>query len=121
MEEKNEVLVAVREVAKKVDELSTRVDTGFARVDERFARVDERFANVDEQFVALRTEFRAELDEKIRHTHILIEGLRADMASVGEGVNDMNEKLGAPQSAPLDVRVSALEVRVTRLEKKRRN
>lgn len=135
MDENNEVLVAVREVVKKVDEGFARVDQQFAKVDEqfakvderfakvdeRFARVEERFAKVDEQFVSFRSQISKDLDEKIRHTHLLIEDLRRDMASVGEGVNVMNEKLDGPQDAPLDVRVSALEVRVTRLEKKRRN
>jgi archaellum component FlaC len=107
MDENNEVLVAVREVVKKVDD-------GFARVDQRFARVDQ-------QFEELRKEFHDELDEKIRETHVLIEGLRSDMAAIGEGVSNANEKLDAPQGLPVEVRVSALEVRVTRLEKKRRN
>ena len=132
MEEQNEILTAVREGFARVDQQFARVDQQFAQVHQQFAQVDEQFARVDQQFARVHQRFaqvdeqfqtfRAEVDGKFaelrteiqkvgddaRLAHVHIENLRHDLHIFDEG-----------ESSPLEQRVSALEVRVTKIEHKR--
>ena len=57
-----------------------------AYLDERFGRIDERFENVE---------------TSVRHTQILVEGVRSDLRLVAEGVMGFSERLEAFQSENL--------------------
>jgi hypothetical protein len=81
-----------REMAEGFAEVRSEMAEGFAKIDKRFAKVDERFAKVEDE---------------AHKTRILIEDLRDKLAWVDEA-----------ESQPLAKRVSALEVRVTKLEDK---
>ena len=101
----------VDEHFSKVDEhfsaLRSELDEHFERIDERFDQVDRRFAKVDERFDQVGRRF-AKVDDYAGQTKMLVEDLRDKL----KFVDDMPE--------PLAKRVSALEVRLTKVEKRRK-
>ena len=71
-------------------ELIAYLDERFQRIDERFQRIDERFAKIEERLDTLET--------AIRHTNVLVEGLRADVHLIAEGFVGMNDRFNTFQS-----------------------
>jgi hypothetical protein len=128
--EKNFAQIGQR-FAQMMDERFARMDERFARMDERFARIDERFEKQDEQFRSFREETTrrfGHLDEGVRHTQVLVEGLWGDLRLVADGVVGLDERLMAfrkevaqdiddvrklirPIYSALDQRVRNLEIR----------
>jgi hypothetical protein len=101
MEEQNEILAAIEKLDQKFEA--------------RFDQVDARFA----QFAAFRKDF-----DKMHGAVIGLEGLRSDVRFIAEDVADLKKRFaaweeGEDEQPSIPARVSALEVRVTRLEKKK--
>lgn len=69
--------------------------------------LDEKFGKIDNHFSKLGKEVQKAADDA-HLAHVAIENLRHDFGIFDEG-----------ESSPLETRVSALEVRVTKLERKR--
>lgn len=78
------------ELIAYLDERFQRIDERFQRIDERFQRIDERFAKIEERLDTLET--------AIRHTNVLVEGLRADVHLIAEGFVGMNDRFNTFQS-----------------------
>ncbi len=95
-----------REMAEGFAGVRREMAEGFAKVDERFAQVDARFTKIDGRFAEGEGRL-ARLEDETHKTRILIEDLRDKLNWVDEA-----------GSQPLAKRVSALEVRVTKLEDK---
>lgn len=114
MEEQNDILAAVKEGFARVDQQFARVDEQFStglrelrsELDEKFEKIDTRFEKIDTDLATLRSDLK-KVGEDARLAHVQIENLRHDLSIFDEG--------GA---TPLGRRVSALEVRVTKLERK---
>lgn len=73
----------------------------FGRIDERLEGFDHRFERVDQQFTALREDIdrRFEnVEEEIRHTRILVEGLKSDLQAVAEGFDTVDAKIDRSQT-----------------------
>jgi ABC-type phosphate transport system auxiliary subunit len=102
MEEKNEILAAISELDRKFDQ--------------RFQALDRKF---DERFQTLEADF-----DKLHQSQIKLEGMRSDFNAIAEAVTQLSDRVaawdGADDEESIPVRVSRLEVRVTRLEKKKR-
>lgn len=104
------------EIETKFADVRTEMQAGFANfrteIDERFARgFAEQRAYMDKGFAEQRTYMDgrfAKIEDEAHQTRILVEDLRDKLKWVDEG------------DEPLAKRVSALEVRVTKLEGKRR-
>ena len=126
----------VRQQFAKVDQQFANVDQGFAEIRQQFARVDQQFASLREEFAgqleiqstAFHTELNAGLMgvRKVLHSRIdgveiKLEKLNDHVGLVAENVANVNKELAAYHArieAPVEQRVSALDVRVTRLEGK---
>lgn len=91
MEEKEEILKVVKE--------------GFAQVDRRFTKLEQDF-------------------DKLHQSQIKLEGMRSQLDLVSENVAHLKNRFGAwdggEEEESIPVRVSRLEMRVTRLEKKKK-
>lgn len=61
-----------------------------AYLDQRFQQIDRRFEKIDERLDAL--------DTAIRHTNVLVEGLRGDVHLIAEGFVGMNDRFNTFQS-----------------------
>ena len=114
MEEKNEILTAMRE--------------GFARVDERFGEIDQRLGRIEGEVSTLSTDVSAlstgvsQIREETHKAHIKIEELTHKVDLVAENVVDMRAYIArydANVEAPLEKRVAELEGRVWVLEQKK--
>jgi archaellum component FlaC len=112
-------------------ELVAFLDERFGKIDERFSKVDERFAKMDENFRSLRDDMNQRferVEEAIRHTQVMVEGVRGDIRLVAEGTYGLDERLGSfrkevqqefedvrklirPVYSSLDQRIRTLEVR----------
>lgn len=105
---------ARRELDERFSNLRGELDDRFARVDQRFDAVDQRFDAVDQRFDAVNQHFKA-VEDQLAKTHELAHTTRIL-------VEDMGDKMRVEYDAPetLGKRVSALEVRVTKLEKRRK-
>jgi BMFP domain-containing protein YqiC len=96
-------------------QLKEVIEKGFKDVreelDQKFgdlrAELDDKFEKVDNQLIALRKGVHKAADDA-HLAHVAIEGLRHDLGIFNEG-----------ETSPIETRVSALEVRVTSLERKR--
>ena len=120
---------------EQIDARFEQVDKRFEQVDARFERIDSRFEQIDTRFDQVHADLRqihAELEQvdarferledevggirrevkeagdRAHLAHVAIEGLRHDLGIFNEADSD----------GPLERRVSALEVRVTTLERK---
>ena len=71
-------------------ELIAYLDQRFQQIDQRFEQIDRRFEKIDERLDAL--------DTAIRHTNVLVEGLRADVHLIAEGFVGMNDRFNTFQS-----------------------
>ena len=71
-------------------ELIAYLDQRFQQIDRRFEQIDRRFEKIDERLDAL--------DTAIRHTNVLVEGLRADVHLIAEGFVGMNDRFNTFQS-----------------------
>ena len=71
-------------------ELIAYLDQRFQQIDQRFERIDRRFEKIDERLDAL--------DTAIRHTNVLVEGLRGDVHLIAEGFVGMNDRFNTFQS-----------------------
>ncbi|HYC93171.1 MAG TPA: hypothetical protein VEO54_28460 [Thermoanaerobaculia bacterium] len=98
MEEKEEILAAI------------------SSLDQKF---DERFTNLEQRFTSL-----AQNVDKLHQSQIKLEGMRSDFQVVAETVTQLSNRFaaweGGEDEESIPVRVSRLEMRVTRLEKKKR-
>ena len=126
-----------------VDQRFESMDQRFESMDQRFASIDQRFASIDQQFATLRKEFAEQLDmqttayridleagltrvrealhSRINGVEIKLEKLDDHVGLVGENVANVKNELAAYHArieAPVEQRVSALEVRVSGLERK---
>ena len=72
-------------------ELIAYLESNFAQISERFAKQDEKIESFREET----TRRFGHLDEGVRHTQVLIEGLRGDLGVVAEGVIGLDERLMA--------------------------
>ena len=111
-EEKNEILAAIRQ-------LDVKFEKRFDEVDKRFDEVDKRFDEADQRFKKLAGEV-----DSLHQSQIKLEGMRGDMQFIGENVASLVKRFNAWEHGDDDepsipARVSALEIRVTRLEKKK--
>ena|SRR5215217_752150 len=105
-------------------ELIAYLESNFAQISERFAKQDEKI----ESFRKETTRRFGHLDEGVRHTQILVEGLWGDLRLVADGVVGLDERLMAfrkevaqdiddvrklirPIYSALDQRVRNLEIR----------
>ena len=71
-------------------ELIAYLDQRFQQIDQRFQQIDRRFEKIDERLDAL--------DTAIRHTNVLVEGLRGDVHLIAEGFVGMNDRFNTFQS-----------------------
>lgn len=71
-------------------ELIAYLDQRFQQIDQRFEQIDRRFEKIDERLDAL--------DTAIRHTNVLVEGLRGDVHLIAEGFVGMNDRFNTFQS-----------------------
>ena len=88
-------------------ELRAELDEKFGKVDARLDRVDARFERLEDEVGGIRREVK-EAGDRAHLAHVAIEGLRHDLGIFNEAGSD----------GRLERRVSALEVRVTTLERK---
>ena len=72
-------------------------DAHFSRVDERFTALDQRLDRVESRLDAVEGRL-ASVEEAVRHTHIVVEGMRGDLRLVAEGVIGSNERQDRIQS-----------------------
>ena len=105
MEEKQEILAAITTLGQR-----------FTQLDQRFTGLDQKF---DQQFKELKDEF-----DKLHQSQIKLEGMRGDFNVVAENVTQLSKRFaawdgGEEDNESIPVRVSRLEMRVTRLEKKK--
>ena len=80
----------------QIGERFAQMDERFNRMDERSDRTDERVGKQDQEIRSFREEMTrrfGHLDEGVRHTQVLIEGLRGDLGVVAEGVIGLDERL----------------------------
>lgn len=96
-----------RELRAELDEKFGKVDARLDRVDARFDQVDARFERLEDEVGGIRREVK-EAGDRAHLAHVAIEGLRHDLGIFNEAGSD----------GRLERRVSALEVRVTTLERK---
>ena len=71
-------------------ELIAYLDQRFQQIDQLFEQIDRRFEKIDERLDAL--------DTAIRHTNVLVEGLRGDVHLIAEGFVGMNDRFNTFQS-----------------------
>jgi hypothetical protein len=105
-------------------ELKALIETGFKNVDARFASVREEMSafrsSVDTEFTSVHAEareFRSEVRERMTTLQEDINGAHAQFEEVIDRLKLLNEG----ECPDLVKRVSALEMRVGTLEKKRRS
>jgi hypothetical protein len=99
MEEKEEILAAI------------------SAIDQRFTQLDRKF---DQRFTKLEQDF-----DKLHQSQIKLEGMRGDLNLVAENVTQLSKRFaawdeGEEDNESIPMRVSRLEMRVIRLEKKKR-
>lgn len=101
MEEKQEILAAIKESFTQLDQKMT---DGFTRVDQRFTKLEKQF-------------------DELHQSQIKLEGMRGDFNLLAENVTALANRFakwdGEGEEETIPVRVSRLEMRVTRLEKKK--
>ena len=107
----SEVASVCGRIAMEANQLQAVIEKGFkdlrAELDEKFGKIDEEFRKVNTEIAGVRKDLK-EVGDDARGAHVSVENLRHDLSIFDEG-----------ESAPLEKRVSALEVRVTKLERKR--
>jgi len=94
-------------IEKGFKDLRVELDEKFGKIDKRFEKIDGRLGKIDSQFAELRREVR-KVGENASLARVEIENLRHDFGIVREG-----------EPSQVEQRVSALEVRVTKLERRR--
>lgn len=106
----------------KVSELKTEMDAQFDNVKEQFRDVDRRFEAVDRQFADVRSEMKAGFAEARRHTDVVAEDLRGQIATVLEVVVQTNKTVErmASEQQTLVAALGDHEVRIQALERRRR-
>ena len=137
MEEKEEILAAVKDAF-------TKLDQKFAGLDQKFVGLDQRmidgFDKVDAQFADLRTQFTEQLDgvsdafhaetralkllieDKAAQAKMADEGLDRKMGLLGENLGNVRTQLAQYHhrfEAPLEARVVKLEAHAWSEEKKK--
>lgn len=106
MEEQNPILTAIQQLEQKFDRR-------FDEVDRRFDKVDKRFEKLEEDV------------DKLHQSQIKLEGMESDIKLIAEDLTHLKNRFaawdqGEEAEESIPVRVSRLEMRVTRLEKKKR-
>ena len=98
------------------------VDRRFEAIDRRFEAVDRRFEAVDRQFADVRSEMKAGFAEARRHTDVVAEDLRGQIATVLEVVVQTNKTVErmASEQQTLVAALGDHEVRIQALERRRR-
>jgi chromosome segregation ATPase len=84
-----------QETAQRFEQIDSRfeqIDSRFEQTDSRFEQIDSRFEQTDSRFEQIDSRFER-VETAIRHTHVLVEGLRSDIQMLGEGVMGIDEKL----------------------------
>ena len=77
-------------------DLIAYLDERFQRIDQRFEQIDQRLEQIDGRFG--RVEGRLDtLDTAIRHTNVLVEGLRGDVHLIAEGFVGLNDRFNTFQ------------------------
>jgi hypothetical protein len=89
------------------EELDQRFGGLRAELDDKFGSIGAKFEKIDNQLVDLGNGVKKAADDA-HLAHVAIAGLRHDLGIFNEG-----------EPSPIETRVSALEVRVTSLERKR--
>jgi len=81
----------------RIDKRFEQIDKRFEQIDKRFEQIDKRFKGIDERFKGIDERFEV-VETAIRHTQILVEGLRSDLRLVAEGAIGFTESLETFQS-----------------------
>jgi chromosome segregation ATPase len=74
-----------RETSQQIESLRQETVQRFEQIDGHFEQTDGRLEQIDSRFDRVET--------AIRHTQVLVEGLRSDIQMLGEGVMGIDEKL----------------------------
>ncbi len=122
MEEQNEILAAIRKLEQRFDGVDGRfdgIDKRFDGIDKRFDGIDQRFDGIDKRFDKLEGEV-----DRLHQSQIKLEDMRGDVDFISENVADLVKRFaiwekGDEHEPSIPTRVSALELRVTRLETKK--
>ena len=70
---------------ERIDARLERIEIRLDRVDERLDRVEERLDRVEERL--------DKTEEAVRHTQILVEGLRSDTRQLAEGIIGFEQRM----------------------------
>ncbi len=85
------------ELIAYLDARFERIDQRFERIDQRFEQVDQRFERIDQRFETVESRLEG-LETAIRHTNVLIEGLRSDVHLIAEGSVSLYDRVERFQS-----------------------
>ena len=80
------------ELKPLIENLQVQMDQRFDQVDQRFDQVDQRFEKVEHRLDGHDARLD-QLDTSLRHTHVLIEDLRGQVATIAEGFASLDDKL----------------------------
>lgn len=123
MEEKEEILAAVKDAFTQLDQ---RMTAGFTRVDQQFASIRKQFTEqLDGVSDALHAETRALgllIEEKAAEAKMADEGLDRKMGLLGENLGNVRTQLAQYHhrfEAPLEARVVNLEAHAWADQKKK--
>ena len=146
MEEKQEILEAVKDAFTKLDQKFTGLDQKFTGLDQKFTGLDQRmidgFDKVDAQFADLRKQFAEQLDgvsdalhaetralkllieERAAEAKMADEGLDRKMGLLGENLGNIRTQLAHYHhrfEAPLEARVVKLEAQTWAADQKKKD
>ena len=85
-----------RDLFAYLDDKFARIDRQFARIDRQFARIDSKFDGIDSRYAEMQDQIDRrfkETQDQIRHTNVVVEGLRSKIETVAEGHVLLDAKL----------------------------
>ena len=88
---------------EQVDQRFEQIDLRFDQIDQRFEQIDQRFEQVDRRF--------EKLEETVRLTQVMVEGLRGHVCLLAEGVMGFSDQL-EQRSVEVDRKLDELKALV---------